>query len=85
MFNVVKAVERNPTSRGAVCPYPATIMDFCPHASMTWRHGHALCAYARSTHDELDVDTRCISSHRILSEHMDPASKPGGRPAQPRR
>jgi hypothetical protein len=85
MVTVVQAVEQNPTSRGTVCPYPATMMDFCPHVSMSWRHRHAVCAYARVSHDTHDVQVRCFSPHRIISEQADPASKPGGRAAKPQR
>ncbi len=55
-----------PGLRANVCPYPATKVDFCPHALMTWRNHHAVCEYAHTAHGTAGVETLCFSPHRIL-------------------
>jgi len=42
--------------RTNICPCPATKVDLCPHAVMTWRNHRAMCHYAHAVPlDDEDV------------------------------
>lgn len=61
--------------RTNICPCPATKVDLCPHAVMTWRNHRAMCHYAHAVPTALGVESTCCSPNRILGHWVDGASK----------
>ena len=57
------------------CPYPATKMDLCPQAVMTWRNRRAVCDFAHAAHGSGDTAILCFSPHRVLRAPLDATSQ----------